>query len=146
GSGRKDLVGLFNVFRANTPQLYVDLDRTSCMTHGVPLKDAFDTLNIYLGSLYVNDFNRFGRTWEVIVQAAGEYRDQVERIRLLKVRNHEGNMVPLASIASVRETNGPLILTRYNMYPAAPVTGSWARGYSSGQTITAMEELAQREL
>ncbi len=81
------LVGLFSVFRANAPQLYVDMNRKQCMTMGVPLADAFNTLQVYLGSLYVNDFNLFGRTWQVIVQADAQFRNQVEQVKQFKVRN-----------------------------------------------------------
>jgi multidrug efflux pump len=140
------LVGLYNVFRANTPQLYFDLDRAECMSRNVPLQDAFDALGIHLGSLYVNDFNRFGRTWQVIIQAEGQYRDQPEQVRQLKVRNKKGGMVPLGALGKIREVNGPLILTRYNMYPAAAISGSTAPDVSSGQAVEMMEELAAREL
>ena len=91
---------------------------------GVSLHDFADTLQVYLGSLYVNDFNLFGRTWQVIVQADQQFRDQVEDIPRLQVRNANGTMVPLGSLANVREVNGPLVLTRYNMYPAASINGS----------------------
>jgi multidrug efflux pump len=140
------LVGLYNAFRANTPQLFADIDRAECLARHVPLQDVFDALQVYLGSAYVNDFNLFGRTWQVIVQAEGRFRDQVERVRLLKVRNAKGGMVPLGALATVQEVNGPLILTRYNMYPAAALAGSSAPGVSSGQVIDRMERLADREL
>ena len=97
-----------NVFRANAPQLYADLNRAQCMTMGVPLADAFNTLQIYLGSLYVNDFNLFGRTWQVVVQADAKFRNQIDAAQQLKVRNNEGDMVPIGSLADVREVNGPL--------------------------------------
>ena len=135
-----------NVFRANTPQLYVDMNRPQCMAMGVPLADAFNTLRIYLGSLYVNDFNLFGRTWQVIVQADAKFRNQVQAARQLKVRNRVGTMVPIATVADVREVNGPLILTRYNMYPAAALQGTAGPGISSRQAIDLMEQLADREL
>jgi len=140
------LVGLFSVFRANAPQLYVDLNRAQCMTTDVPLADAFNTLRVYLGSLYVNDFNRFGRTWQVVVQADAEFRNQVEDVKLLRVRNRQGTMVPIGALADVREVNGPFILTRYNMYPAAAITGNAGPGVSSGQAIDLMQNLADREL
>jgi multidrug efflux pump len=146
GNRQRGMVGLFSIFRANVPQLYFDLDRAECKARGVPLQEVFDTLNADLGSLYVNDFNLFGRTWQVIVQADSGFRDRVERVPQLKVRNNAGGMVPLGSLANVREVNGPLVLTRYNMYPAASITGGTVRDFSSGQAIAAMEELAQREL
>ncbi|WP_165227239.1 efflux RND transporter permease subunit [Aquisphaera insulae] len=143
---RQAVQGLTSVFRANVPQVYLDVDRTACMIKGVALRDVFTTLQAYLGSLYVNDFNRFGRTWQVVVQAMPTYRDQRDDIRRLKVRNRAGTMVPLGALAALREINGPLVLTRYNMYPAASINGNAARGVSSGSAIHAMEELATREL
>jgi multidrug efflux pump len=140
------LVGLFSVFRANTPQLYVDMNRAQCMTMGVPLADAFNTLQVYLGSLYVNDFNLYGRTWQVIVQADAPFRNQVEGVKQLKVRNQSNTMVPLGALADVREVNGPLVLTRYNMYPAAAINGNTGPGISSGQGIELMQKLADKEL
>jgi multidrug efflux pump subunit AcrB len=138
--------GLTSVFRANVPQIYLDVDRSACMIKGVELRDVFETLQAYLGSLYVNDFNRFGRTWQVIVQAIHSYRDQKDDIMRLQVRNSAGTMVPLGAVANVEEINGPLVLTRYNMYPAASINGNAARGVSSGTAIHAMEQLSDRDL
>ncbi|MEN6450596.1 MAG: efflux RND transporter permease subunit [Thermoguttaceae bacterium] len=140
------LVDLFSIFRANAPQLYVNLNREQCMTMDVPLADAFNTLQVYLGSLYVNDFNLFGRTWQVVVQAAGQFRNQVSDVKQLKVRNRQGAMVPIGAIADVREVNGPFILTRYNMYPSAAINGNPGPGVSSRQAIDLMEGLANRAL
>src|SRR5438105_1871418 len=109
------------------------------MAMDVPLRDAFDTMQIYLGSLYVNDFDLYGRTWQVVVQADAQYRDKVDDIRRLQVRNRKGQMAPLGSIASVKEVNGPLILTRYNNKPAAAITGNAGPGVSSGEAIRLME-------
>ena len=136
------LVGVTSVFRANVPQVFVDVNREECMSKEVALKDLFDTMRIYLGSLYVNDFNLFGRTWQVVVQAEPRFRNKIEDVRRLKVRNAEGGMVPISALADVREENGPLVLTRYNMYPAAPVNGSAAPGVSSGEAIRLVEEQA----
>ncbi len=140
------IVGLVSVFRANVPQLFVDVDRRACMTKGVPLRDLFDTMRIYLGSLYVNDFNRFGRTWQVVVQAEQKFRNQVDDVKRLKVRNAYGSMVPVGALANVVETPGPLVLTRYNTKPAAPINGSAAPGVSTGQAIKIMETLADANL
>jgi multidrug efflux pump len=137
----KVVKNLFSVFRANTPQLYVDLNRDQCQTMGVDPADVFSTLQIYLGSYYVNDFNRFGRTWQVVAQASGEYRSDIDKIRLLKVRNSRGEMVPLGSVLSVKEIGGPINIGRYNMYPAAAVLGATMPGYSTGQGIDEMEKL-----
>jgi multidrug efflux pump len=140
------LTGLFTVFRANAPQLYVDVNRDQCFKMGVQLDDVFATLNVYLGSLYVNDFNKFGRTWQVVVQSDARFRNRVEEVKGLKVRNARGDMVPIGTLASVREINGPLILGRYNMWPAAAVIGNAAPGYSSGQAVSVLEGIAREEL
>ena len=113
------------------------------MTKDVRLQDLFDTLRIYLGSLYVNDFNRFGRTWQVIVQADPKFRNTIEYVPRLKVRNTLGTMVPVGTLASLKQINGPLVLTRYNMYPAAPINGAAAPGTSSGEAIATLEGLGQ---
>ena len=146
GPRRPLLVMQPNVFRANAPQLYVDLNRRQCMTMGVALVDAFNTLRAYLGSLYVNDINLFGRTWQVIVQADAKFRNELDKVRQLKVRNKQGTMVPIGALADVREVSRPLMLTRYNMYPAAAIQGSAGRGVSSGQAIALMQRTADREL
>ncbi|MGA2033625.1 MAG: efflux RND transporter permease subunit [Thermoguttaceae bacterium] len=140
------LIVMPNIFRANAPQLYADLNREQCKTLGVALADAFNTLQVYLGSLYVNDFNLFGRTWQVIVQADAGFRNQLEKVKQLQVRNDRGTMVPLGAVCSVREVNGPLVLTRYNMYAAAAVQGQPGVGISSRQSIDIMQHLADREL
>jgi multidrug efflux pump len=140
------LVGLFTVFRANTPQLYVDIDRTKCKTMNVALNQVFDALQVELGGLYVNDFNQFGRTWQVNVQADTPFRMQPDDMRRLQVRNAKGRMVPLGALASVEPVGGPFLLTRYNMYPAAAINGGSVPGMSSGQTIAKIEELANQQL
>jgi multidrug efflux pump len=137
---------LFCVFRANVPQLYADLNREQCQTMGVNPKDIFDTLQIYLGSYYVNDFNRFGRSWEVVVQAQGPFRDDPDKIKLLKVRNSRGEMVPLGAVLSLRGIGGPINIGRYNMYPAAAILGGTKPGVSSGQGIEEMERLCAEVL
>ena len=119
GNQQPGLVGLFNGFRARTPQLYVDIDRVKVKTMGVELTDVFDALQVYLGSYYVNDFNRFGRTWQVNVQADAPFRVDAETVKQLKVRNAAGDMVPLGAVADVRDSAGPVQITRYNMFPAA---------------------------
>ncbi len=99
GEETPGLQGLYTSFRANTPWLYLDIDRTQAKTHGVPMSEIFNTLQVYLGSLYVNDFNRFGRTWQVNVQAAAEFRTQIDDLKQIKVPNIYGKMVPLAALA-----------------------------------------------
>jgi multidrug efflux pump len=145
GPGGKPLLMMFSVFRANIPQLHIDVDRSACMMRGVNLKDFADTLSVYEGSLYVNDFNRFGRTWQVIVQGEDPFRSQVENLSQLKVRNSRGAMVPLGSLATARENTGPLILNRYNTYPAAAINGQ-APGVSSSQVRELFGRLSDAEL
>jgi multidrug efflux pump subunit AcrB len=146
GNETGQLQGLFTSFRANTPWLYLDIDRAQAKMLGVSIGELFNTLQVYLGSLYVNDFNRFGRTWQVNVQADADYRKQVEDIKQLKVRNDRGAMVPLSTVASVRATSGPVMVVRYNMYPSTPINGNAAPGVSSGQALSAMEAAARKEL
>ncbi|MHC5537745.1 efflux RND transporter permease subunit [Singulisphaera rosea] len=148
GEGRKDpnLGGLFTSFRADAPQLFVDVDRKQCQTMGVPVGDVFEAQQVFLGSRYVNDFNRFGRTWQVNVQAEGPYRNSVEDAKRIRVRNDKGGMVPLGAVLDIREVAGPLVVTRYNMHLAASVMGSTAPGVSSGYAITAIDQLSKRVL
>jgi multidrug efflux pump len=140
--GKPAMVGCFTAFRADVPQYFADVNRAECMAEDVDLQDLFTTLRVYLGSLYVNDVNLFGRTWQVNVQAESRYRRQVEDTKLLKVRSLNGTMLPVAALADLRERPGPLILPRYNMYPAASITGNAAIGISSGQAIDIMSVLA----
>jgi multidrug efflux pump len=146
GTKTGKLNGLATIYRANVPQIYIDIDRKECMTREIALKDVFDTLQVYMGSFYVNDFNRFGRTWQVVLQADYAFRDQLEDVHKLKVRNAKGKMIPLGSVAKVQEVNGPLMLTRYNMYPAAAVTGATAEGVSSSSGIDIFNQLARDQL
>ena len=146
GNQQPGLVGLFTTFRASVPQLFLDVDRARVKSMDVPLKEVFDTLQIYLGSLYVNDFNRFGRTYQVMAQADSEFRMQPEDIAKLKTRNLQGGMVPLGSLVDVKEINGPDKITRYNMYPAAEINGSTLPGISSSQAIDTMTQLMTKEL
>jgi multidrug efflux pump len=137
---------LFTAFRANVPQLHVQPNTRECETRAVSVADVNDTLVVYQGSLYVNDFNLFGRTWQVIVQSDAPFRTDVRQLNRIKVRNARGTMIPLGSLVDVKERNGPLVLTRYNMYPSATIQGSAAPGISSRQAIDVMQELAAREL
>ncbi|MDO9169556.1 MAG: multidrug efflux RND transporter permease subunit [Methylobacter sp.] len=146
GNEQPGLVGLFTTFRAEVPQLFLDVDRTRAMSMDVPLKEVFDTLQIYLGSMYVNDFNSFGRTYQVVAQADSDFRMKPVDITALKTRNLQGGMVPLGSLMSVKEITGPDKITRYNMYPAAEINGSTLPGVSSGQAITIMNQLMGAEL
>ena len=113
---------------------------------GIPLDDVNQTLEIYLGSLYVNNFNAFGRHWQVNVQADGDFRDRVDDINLLKVRNNQGQMVPLGALGNMREIGGPIFVNRYNLYTAASVTGNLRPGVSSGEVIESVDKLADKTL
>jgi multidrug efflux pump len=146
GNAQPDLVGLFSSFRAKQPQLYVDVDRVKAKSLGVNLSDVFNTMQVYLGSAYVNDFTRFGRNWQVNVQADSRYRVRPEDIGKLQVRNANGDMVPLATLVHVQDTTGPVLVNRYNMFRSAEINGSPAPGTSSGQAISMMEEIANEEL
>jgi multidrug efflux pump len=146
GNHDPGLQGLFTMFRANAPQLYADVDRTKCKTMQVSLQNVFNTLQVYLGSLYVNDFNKFGRTWQVILQADAGFRRRPEDVAQLKVSNSRGDMVPIGAIANVESISGPVMITRYNMYPAAAINGNTAPGVSSGQAIDIIKRLADQEL
>lgn len=146
GNKNPKLQGLFTVYKANSPQLFVDVDRQECLSQGVQLGDVFSTLQAYLGSRYVNDFNRFGRTWQVVVQADSQYRNEISDVKRLGVRNSQGRMVPMGTLASIREISSPLVLTRYNMYPAAAIQGNVANGISTGQGIDVVEALCNSEL
>jgi multidrug efflux pump len=138
------LEGLFNSSRVNTPWLYLDIDRAKCMAVGVTVSDVFDTLQVYLGSYYVNLFNEFGRSWQVNVMADAKFRVHVAEINLLKVRNIRGQMVPLGTLLTVDESSGPVALMRYNMYSSAAISGNLAPGTSSGEAIQLVEAIAQR--
>ncbi|QDU62438.1 Efflux pump membrane transporter BepE [Planctomycetes bacterium Pan216] len=146
GNAQPGLVGLFTTFRANEPQLFLDIDRTKAKSMGVPLSEVFDTLQIYLGSLYVNDFTRFGRNWQVNAQAESRFRLEPKDIGNLKVRNTKGDTVPLGTLVSVDEVTGPSIVNHYNLYPAAEINFNTAPGTSTGQAIAIMEQLSTQQL
>jgi multidrug efflux pump len=136
----------FTSFTVKYPQLFVDVNRDQVHTMGLNLSEVYNTLQTYLGSFYVNDFNLFGRTWQVVVQADAKFRNNIEAVRRLKVRNAAGNMAPLGSVADIREVNGPLVVPRYNLYPSAAVQGGWPPGESSGEAIAAFQKLAAERL
>jgi multidrug efflux pump subunit AcrB len=146
GNRTPGLKGLFTGSTSTTPWLYLDVDRTKCMAMGVTVSDVFSTLQVYLGSFYVNNFNEFGRTWQVVVQADRHYRDRAEGIRALQVKNSQGQMVRLGTLIDVRDTSGPVMVLRYNLYAAAVVTGDPAPGTSSGEAIARTQEVADRTL
>ncbi|WP_249689833.1 multidrug efflux RND transporter permease subunit [Stappia sp. WLB 29] len=136
----------YSTFRANVPQLFVDLDRERAKLLGIRIADVFQTLQSYLGGYYVNDFNLFGRVYRVMIQAEGAMRDRADDIAQLHVRNEAGDMVPLRSIVSVENVLGPQILNRYNMFRSASVNAEPKAGMSTGDTITEMERGAAEAL
>ncbi len=142
----KRLAGVFSSFQINVPQLFADIDRAKAKQLGVPLQTIYQTLQINLGSLYVNDFNQFGRTYQVRVQADAPFRSQAEQIAQLKVRNSKGEMIPLSSLMRVKDSYGPDRVERYNAYVSAEINGAPAPGFSSGQAQAALEEITKATL
>jgi HAE1 family hydrophobic/amphiphilic exporter-1 len=143
-NAQSGLAALNSTFRAGVPQLFADVDRVKSLA--IPLTGVFDTLQAYLGSTYVNDFNLFGRTYQVRAQAEPAFRLTPQDVTRLRVRNAEGQMVPLGTLVDVRETIGPQIINRYNLYRSAAITGEAAPGHSSGQALALMEQMAASKL
>jgi multidrug efflux pump len=143
---QKQVSGLFTVFKANSPQGFLDINRSACMAHGVDVREVANVLQATMGARYVNDFNRFGRTWQVNVQAEQQFRDELDDVKRLWVRNKFGGMTPLGSLLKARESSGPLVITRYNTYPAAAVNGNVPQGVSTGDAMALLEKLAEQEL
>jgi hydrophobe/amphiphile efflux-1 (HAE1) family protein len=140
------LTSVFTTFRAGTPRLYADIDRTKAEMLNVPVQNVFDALQVYFGSLYVNDFNLFGRTYRVTLQADQNFRQETGDLRLLKTRSTTGAMVPLSSVLDLKRIGASDRVVRYNLFPAAPINGDSAAGFSSGQSIATMEKLANETL
>jgi len=140
------VTALFTSFQNNVPQLHTQIDTERALLSGIPLQNIYDTLQINLGSLYVNDFNLFGRTYQVIAQAEGDYRLGADSIERLQTRNSEGSMVPLSGLVEIQEITGPDRVVRYNTYPAIEINGSATPGTSSGEVIDVMEKLMTETL
>src|SRR2546426_485485 len=140
---RPELAGVAAQFSASVPQIYADVDRDKVLKQGVAVADVYQTLQTYLGGLYVNQFNRFGRQWRVYLQAEGEDRQSVQDIRDYYVRNNNGTMVPLSALVSTHSVSGPEYTNRFNLYRAAQIIGGAAPGYSSGQAMAALEAVAK---
>ncbi|MFD2233221.1 efflux RND transporter permease subunit [Phaeospirillum tilakii] len=141
-----ELARVFSSYKISTPQLYAELDRTKAAQLGVDVQDVFDTMQIYLGSLYINDFNKFGRTYQVVAQADRQFRSQPDDILRLQTRNFEGRMVPLGALIDVSETTGPDNAMRYNAFRSADLNGGPAPGYSTGQAQAAMVRILDETL
>ncbi len=146
GRGQPHLVVVPTMFRAQAPQLHMDLDRTKARSLGVEISELDDTVQMLVGSAYVGTFNAFGRYWQVNIQADGRFRRQAEDLNGLYVRSVSGQMVPLGTLARMRDSGGPVLVIRYNLYPAAPVMGGAMPGLSSGQAIALMNRLARENL
>jgi multidrug efflux pump len=146
GNQTPELQGLFSSFQVNVPQVDADVDREKAKSQGVSVQELFDTMQVYLGSLYVNDFNAFGRTYPVTAQAEPDFRLQAEDVVRLKTRNAAGDMIPLGSFVTVKRSSGPDRVMHYNSYPTAEINGGPGAGFSSGQAQAAMERLARQEL
>ena len=140
------LAGMFSSFRAATPQMFVDIDRDKCKSMGIPLNEVFLTLQVCLGGYYTNDFNEFGRSWQVNLQADPQFRLTPDDVGRLQVRNSAGGMVPMSAIGSVREIGGPAMITRYNGLTSAAINGAARPGVSSGDMIAAVDQLAAQTL
>ena len=136
----------YTLFNTRTPQVYADIDRTKAELLGVPISRVFEALSVYMGSAYVNDFNILGRTYRVTAQADNNYRIDVADVAALKTRNSEGDMVPIGSVATFRDTTGPFRVARYNLYPAAELQAQLAPGFSTGQGIAAIEKIVAAKL
>lgn len=145
-NSQANLRNVYSTFRADVPTIFAEVDRVKALNVGVPLRSVFDAMQTYLGSIYVNDFNKFGRTWQVMVQADSMFRAKPEDISRLQVRNEAGDMVPLGTLVKVKDSLGPSRIDRYNMYPAARVGGEPAPGVSSGQALTIMDQMCRKEL
>jgi multidrug efflux pump len=143
---QKQLTSAFTLFNTSTPRLWAEIDRDKAEMAGVLPEQVFDTLSVYLGSAYINDFNYLGRTYRVTAQADAQYRDEASDIARLQTRSLSGSMVPLGSVATVRDDSGPYRVVRYNLFPAAELQGDTKRGYSSGQALDAVEKLAKAHL
>jgi HAE1 family hydrophobic/amphiphilic exporter-1 len=140
------VVGAFSLFNTRTPKIYADIDRVRAEMLGVSADKVFETLEVYVGSAFVNEFNLLGRTYRVTAQADGKFRQNLRDIANLKTRNEAGAMVPIGAVASFRDITGPYRVTRYNLFPAAEIQGNTPPGFSTGQTLAAMEQLAAERL
>ena len=143
---RPELTNMNSTFRNNVPQYKVDLDTEKAQTLGIPVTDVYNALQTFLGGLYVNDFNRFSRTWRVTLQAEQEYRDNPDDISRFYVRTGNGDMVPLSTLVKVQRMTGPEVIYRYNRFRTAKIVGQNAIGYSSGQSANAMDQIGERNL
>ncbi|MCB1128325.1 MAG: efflux RND transporter permease subunit, partial [Verrucomicrobiae bacterium] len=146
GNAQSGLTGMSTTFSANTPQLFVDIDRDQVLAKNIPMDSVFNALQYFLGSVYINDVTLFNRVFKVKAQAEPRFRGEPDQIRRLEVRNRAGEMVPLGAVVDVQEVLGPQTVKRYNLYPAAKIMGQPAAGYSSGQAMDIIEDMAAKKL
>ncbi len=145
-SKRPEVANLFTTFSAQVPQYYVEIDRDKVKKLGVPVNDVFQTLQTYLGGYYINDFNKYGRTYRVMAQAEAEYRTKLEDLAQFYLRSKDGDMVPLSTLGTAKRVTGPEYIQRYNVFRTVEINAATPPGYSSGQTMAAMEEVAVQTL
>jgi HAE1 family hydrophobic/amphiphilic exporter-1 len=143
---RPELSNVNSVYRAGVPQMFIDVDRDKVIKQGIPIGDVYQTLQAYLGGIYVNQYNRFGRQWRVFLAGEGSARNDVSKIGQYYVRNSAGTMTPLSALVNVRETAGPEYTTRFNLFRSAQITGSASPGHSSQQAMAALEDVAKKVL
>ena len=146
GNSQAGLEGMYTTFRANVPQLFIDIDRDQVLTKNVAMSSVFNALQYYYGSVYVNDFTYMNRVFQVKAQAAPKYRVDADQIRDMEIRNRDGKMLPLGSVMSVKEILGPQSIVRYNMYPSAKIMGQPGEGFSTGQAMAIVEDMSETKL
>jgi HAE1 family hydrophobic/amphiphilic exporter-1 len=146
GNAQSGLQGMYTTFRASVPQLFVDINRDQVLTKNVSMSAVFNALQYFFGSVYMNDFTYMNRVFQVRAQAAGEFRREADQIRELEIRSRDGNMLPLGAVVSIEEILGPQSITRYNMYPSAKIMGQPGEGYSTGQAMAIVENMADQKL
>src|SRR5262249_12038732 len=144
-NAQSKLRGVSSSYRAGVPQLWAEVDREKVKKLGIPLQDVFNTMGVDLGSAYINNFNKFGRTWQVNVQADAAFRRDATQVKGLQVRNRAGAMVPLGSLLDIQETMGPDRVIRYNLYPAATINGATALGVSTGDAMAVISEMLEQK-
>jgi HAE1 family hydrophobic/amphiphilic exporter-1 len=140
-SKRPEIAGMLTTFLPAVPQQFLDVDRDKVLKQGVPLNDIYKTIQAYMGGVFINYFNRFGRQWQVYVEAEGDYRKKVDNLGQFYVRNKEGSMGPLSSLTKFESRSGSEFTMRYNLYRSAQIIGSAAPGYSSAQAMKALEDV-----
>ena len=146
GADEPSVAMIQTAFKAGVPQMEIVVDRQKAATLDLELNDVFQTMQGYLGTFYANDFNKFNYTYQVRIQADNQFRNSIQELKRLEVRNRKGDMVPLGTLIDLKRTYGPQVVSRYNLYPAALLVGQASPGYSSGEAMDAMQRLAEKHL